>query len=328
MLRAALGRAAFVAAVLIVLPPAVAGAEQLAPGDRAQTTVSTPTPDVRDSTAWTEVRSDARSRSTWRVKRDLGVGRASGGERRRAYYVFDTRALRGAHVVAAELNLLQTHAASCRRHRTTVHLAGAVDPHTTWADAPRTGRALDARTSTAGCDGGRSFVGWDVTSAVQRVADRRGREAALLVRASDERSRRAFKRFARRGELAVDYVRTPDVPTDAELESWGAGCGSAAAPVALLPRESVTIHAVLGSPEGSQAELRGVFTMTDLTAGSAPQEVVGEKLRSGTRSQVTWPVESGHTYRWTVSNRRVWQEGGVEHGLDSAPAGPCWFTIQ
>lgn len=326
MLVAAFGRAAIVVALLLVLLPASATQAQDAAEDADGTRVSSVS--HRLAVAWAEVRSDDPRRAFWKVRRDLGSGRSSGGVRR-TYYVFDISRYADQRVVQAEVVLERTAAASCRPHATSVHLAGAVGRRTTWRNAPEHGPALYVSRLVQACEGNPGRVEWDVSAGLQQRIDAGASRAVFLVRSRDEGTHAAYTTHDRRGGLRVISVSTPNAPTGLEVNHQGV-CGTAEQPVLVYDSQlTPTFRLVQSSPEQG-ASLAPVFRGTDVTTGQPLREVVDGPPRSqGLTAVPAWALESGHTYEWRVASRREWQDPDLSHDyLEGPEAGPCYFTMQ
>ncbi|WP_435058588.1 DNRLRE domain-containing protein [Streptomyces sp. bgisy060] len=145
----------------------------------------------------------------------------------RSYFniAFDKN-LRGATIQKATLRLLETYAWSCSARGMSVHVTSPINGRTNWKNAPA---LTDANLAAAprsfahgyktGCHD--DYETFDVKKAAQAAADK-GRDTITFgLRARDEKSQYAWKKFQANGDnapvLELTYNRPPTAPTNHDL---------------------------------------------------------------------------------------------------------------
>ncbi|MEW1700909.1 FG-GAP-like repeat-containing protein [Streptomyces sp. NPDC091278] len=145
----------------------------------------------------------------------------------RSYFniAFD-KTLQGAKIQKATLRLLQTYSWSCSPRSMSVHLTGPVSGRTNWKNAPALTDANLAAPVKSFAHGYKSgcrddFEPFDVTAAAQRTADKGRNIITFGMRARDEQSQYAWKKFQANGEnaptLSLTFNRPPTKPTGLDL---------------------------------------------------------------------------------------------------------------
>ncbi|MEU9699761.1 DNRLRE domain-containing protein [Streptomyces sp. NPDC047981] len=145
----------------------------------------------------------------------------------RSYFniAFD-KSLQGAKIQKATLRFLETYAWSCSARSMSVHLTSPINGRTNWSNAPAmndTNMAAPARSFAHGYKSGcrDDYETFDVTSSAQKTADKGKDLITFGLRARDENSQYAWKKFQANGEngptLALVYNRPPSAPTHHDL---------------------------------------------------------------------------------------------------------------
>ncbi|MFM9449922.1 DNRLRE domain-containing protein [Streptomyces europaeiscabiei] len=144
----------------------------------------------------------------------------------RSYFNIDfDKDLKGTKIVSAKLYMLETYAWSCSPRSMSVHLTGKVSGRTNWRNAPRLhdGNKITSKSFAHGYKSGcrDAWEGFNVRTAAQKKADD-GRDTITFgMRARDENSQYAWKKFQANGEnppvLELVYNRKPTAPTSLDL---------------------------------------------------------------------------------------------------------------
>ncbi|WEH15705.1 DNRLRE domain-containing protein [Streptomyces sp. VNUA24] len=133
--------------------------------------------------------------------------------------------LKGTKIVSATLYMLETYSWSCSARSMSVHLTGKVNGRTNWRNAPRLhdGNKITSKSFAHGYKSGcrDAWEGFNVRAAAQKKADE-GRDSITFgMRARDENSQYAWKKFQANGEnppvLDLVYNRKPTAPTSLDL---------------------------------------------------------------------------------------------------------------
>ncbi|MFE5729936.1 DNRLRE domain-containing protein [Streptomyces sp. NPDC056528] len=146
----------------------------------------------------------------------------------RSYFniAFDKN-LQGTKIQKATLRLLETYSWSCSARSMSVHLTGPIDARTNWKNAPV---LTDANLAAAprsfahgyktGCRD--AYETFDVKAAAQKTADKGKSLITFGMRARDEKSQFAWKKFTADGDnapvLELTYNRPPANPTSHDLD--------------------------------------------------------------------------------------------------------------
>lgn len=138
----------------------------------------------------------------------------------RSYFniAFD-KGLKGTKITSAKLRMLETYAWSCSARSMSVHLTGTVNGHTNWKNAPKlhNGNKFAAKSFAHGYKSGcrDAYETFDVKKAAQKRADEGKDTITFGLRARDEHSQYAWKKFQANGEnapvLELVYNRKPTI---------------------------------------------------------------------------------------------------------------------
>ncbi|MEE1792770.1 DNRLRE domain-containing protein [Streptomyces sp. BE308] len=138
----------------------------------------------------------------------------------RSYFniAFD-KDLKGTTITSAKLRMLETYAWSCSARSMSVHLTGAVNGHTNWKNAPKLsdGNKFASKSFAHGYKSGcrDAYETFDVRKAAQKRADEGKESITFGLRATDENSQYAWKKFGANGDsapvLELVYNRKPTI---------------------------------------------------------------------------------------------------------------------
>ncbi|MEU6622047.1 FG-GAP-like repeat-containing protein [Streptomyces litmocidini] len=145
----------------------------------------------------------------------------------RSYFniAFDKN-LQGARIQKATLRVLETYAWSCDARSMSVHLTGPIDARTNWKNAPALTDANLAASPRSFAHGYKTgcrdaYETFDVKAAVQKTADKGKNLITFGMRARDEKTQYAWKKFTADGDnapvLELTYNRPPTNPTSHDL---------------------------------------------------------------------------------------------------------------
>lgn len=281
---------------------------------------------------WTAVWNNFPAKSFWKTDHSLGAGYEGYQQFKvvRSYFRFNIDALGGKHIVRADMNVRQIHAASCSARPTQVYRTGAIGSGTTWNKQPKRYELQSANSLTTGCGSGAGKVGWNVTPGIKTLVASSAATANFMIRAKDESDKIAWKQFDDSGaDVVVQYVTPPKVPTGlfikAASKTYPCGTSEATAPV--IGASTVIIGATVSSVDAG-ATLNGVFRRTDLGTGlDAPTDAVGTNATPGVQSQMGWTTGTvNKSQRFQVRTRVSWSSGGATSYLYSAFNGVwCYF---
>ncbi|WP_411112299.1 DNRLRE domain-containing protein [Streptomyces sp. c-19] len=145
----------------------------------------------------------------------------------RSYFniAFD-KSLQGAKIQKATLRVLETYSWSCSARSMSVHHTGPINGRTNWKNAPAlTDGNLAAPVASfahgykSGCRD--AYETFDVTSVSQITANKGKSTITFGMRARDEKSQYAWKKFQANGEsapvLTLTFNRPPSKPTNLDL---------------------------------------------------------------------------------------------------------------
>ncbi|MFJ4873260.1 FG-GAP-like repeat-containing protein [Streptomyces sp. NPDC088757] len=145
----------------------------------------------------------------------------------RSYFniAFDKN-LQGTRIQKATLRLLETYSWSCSARSMSVHLTGPIDGRTNWKNAPVLTDANLAAVPRSFAHGYKTgcrdaYETFDVKAAAQKTADKGKSLITFGMRARDEKSQFAWKKFTADGDnapvLELTYNRPPTNPISHDL---------------------------------------------------------------------------------------------------------------
>ncbi|MFJ5137587.1 DNRLRE domain-containing protein [Streptomyces sp. NPDC088707] len=155
----------------------------------------------------------------------VGFESDSWGTSRSFFTVDFDPSLRGTVISSAKLRLLETYSWSCSARQMTVHLSGKISSKTNWKNAPKLhdGNQIAARSFAHGYKSGcrDAYETFDVKKTAQQAADGSWNSITFGLRAGNEKSQYAWKKFQANGEngpvLVLVYNRKPTPPTNLDL---------------------------------------------------------------------------------------------------------------
>lgn len=128
--------------------------------------------------------------------------------------------LKGTKITSAKLTLLETYSWSCSARSMSVHLTGEIDSHTNWRNAPKLhdGNKLATKSFAHGWKASSchdAHEAFDVKKGAQQSADDGDDIITFGLRARDEKSQYAWKKFQADGDyppiLDLVYNRKPTI---------------------------------------------------------------------------------------------------------------------
>jgi hypothetical protein len=131
----------------------------------------------------------------------------------------------GSHIITAQFNVHEIHAASCTATPVKLVLTGAVSSSTTWSNPPSpntsNGTLQDTQTVAHGWDTScpEAGVGFNVASAMQTAANARWTQATFGLQAGNEGDPLGWKKFNSTGSLSVQFDHTPATPTAGDMST-------------------------------------------------------------------------------------------------------------
>ncbi|WRZ90225.1 DNRLRE domain-containing protein [Streptomyces sp. NBC_01007] len=235
----------------------------------------------------------------------------------RSYFniAFD-KDLKGTKITSAKLRMLETYSWSCSSRSMSVHLTGAVNGHTNWKNAPKLsdGNKLASKSFAHGYKSGcrDAYETFDVRKAAQKRADEGKDSITFGMRAIDEHSQYAWKKFQADGDnapvLELVYNRKPTIDSKSLDLGPDAKC-TTTEPYVRMGSGSLTFTA-RGSDKDSNLDYldfdlwaTGKWDTTgDLLGSTGKVSVGGDKdtaLRT-TGAFSTSKLTNGTLYSWRV----------------------------
>lgn len=233
----------------------------------------------------------------------------------KSYFTFTLPPLRGARILAAEVNVRETRANDCDKPRATELWLTDTDERPTWQYQPRERVRLPGPGGSTGCGG---FLGWSAGDVVrQAVADGRTKVTMALRMTRDQQHDPAFGRwYAPDPVLFITYNFPPGTPNGLTLD------GQLCPGNPFRPQQfQHTLSAVLTDPDPGDS-LTGQFAIWPVDQPDQRFERSSGPGFDGSAVSVGLPGDllvDNRTYEWTV--RAVDGDGDA-----SAWAPSCRFT--
>ncbi|NWF25360.1 DNRLRE domain-containing protein [Streptomyces sp. PKU-EA00015] len=257
----------------------------------------------------------------------------------RSYFniAFD-KDLKGAQITSAKLRLLETYAWSCSARSMSVHLTGPVNGRTNWKNAPKLhdGNKFATKSFAHGYKSGcrDAYETFDVRKAAQKQADQGKDSITFGLRARDENSQYAWKKFQANGEnapvLELVYNRKPSAPTSLDLGP-DAKC-TTTEPYVRMGSGSLTFTAKASDKDKNLDYLdfdlwpTGKLTTSGDLLGSTGKVSVGGDTDTALRTTSafsTSKLTNGTLYSWRV---RAVDDAGASSAY-SPSSTPCRFVL-
>ncbi|KPI17622.1 LamG domain protein jellyroll fold domain protein [Actinobacteria bacterium OK074] len=313
-----------------------------------------------DMTARTQLRSDGYTDFNFTNGSD-GEGKGTGlcgtydgvycgpGYIERLYYQFRPDELVGKKVLDVTFRDTETWSYTCDSQWVDLERTTNVSAGTTWAKRPDNLGVLAGDYVSAGrgslCDPSQpdapiEFRTAKLTSTVQDFAAGKFDRLTLLVKARDETTTGAWKRFKNNAELSVTYVGLPDVPKSTGIvQGTGQVCSSTASDPDVVADPTPELTAVAEAKYGGRggASLRVHFYVQERQSDGS-WDLFTEPVRpstfyadSGDPVPVTLPLSltDGKVYRLRASTLSYTDDGKdyVESNTTVATTGWCYFTL-
>ncbi|MEU6535119.1 DNRLRE domain-containing protein [Streptomyces sp. NPDC047000] len=247
--------------------------------------------------------------------------------------------LKGTKITSAKLRMLETYSWSCSERSMSVHLTGEIDSHTNWSNAPRLndGNKLATKSFAHGWKSSScrdAYEAFDVQKGAQKAADAGDDTITFGMRARDEDSQYAWKKFQADGDnapvLELTYNRKPTIVSGSLDLGPDAKC-TTTTPYVRMGSGNLTFTAK-GTDKDSNLDYldfdlwpTGNWDSTGDLLGSDGKKTVGgdtgTALRTATFS--TGKLKNGTLYSWRV---RALDDAGSSSSY--APSGtPCRFVL-
>lgn len=257
----------------------------------------------------------------------------------RSYFNMDfDKDLKGTKIESAKLYMLETYSWSCSARSMSVHLTGKVNGRTNWKNAPKLhdGNKITTKSFAHGYKSScrDAYEAFNVRSAAQKKADE-GRDSITFgMRARDENSQYAWKKFMANGDhppaLELVYNRKPTAPTSLDLGP-DAKC-TTTQPYARMGSGSLTFTAKASDKDKNLEYLdfdlwpHGKWATTGDLLGATGKVSVGSDKDTALRTTkefATSKLTNGTLYSWRV---RAWDDADASSSYSPAKT-PCRFVL-
>ncbi|QOV37999.1 DNRLRE domain-containing protein [Streptomyces ferrugineus] len=258
----------------------------------------------------------------------------------RSYFniAFD-KDLKGAKITSAKLRMLETYSWSCSARAMSVHLTGPVNGKTNWRNAPKLhdGNKFATKSFAHGYKSGcrDAYETFDVRRAAQKRADEGKGTITFGLRARDEHSQYAWKKFQANGDhapvLELVYNRKPTIDSKSLDLGPDAKC-TTTEPYVRMGSGNLTFTA-RGSDRDSNLDYldfdlwpHGKWATTGDLLGSTGKVSVGGDKNTALRTTAgfsTSKLTNGTLYSWRV---RAVDDTGSSSSYAPART-PCRFVL-
>ncbi|MFF4353843.1 DNRLRE domain-containing protein [Streptomyces sp. NPDC001530] len=248
--------------------------------------------------------------------------------------------LKGTKITSAKLRMLETYSWSCSARSMSVHLTSEINSHTNWRNAPKLhdGNKLATKSFAHGWKASScrdAYEAFDVKKGAQKTADEGDDTITFGLRARDEHSQYAWKKFQANGDnapvLELVYNRKPTiVPNSLDLGP-DAKC-TTTKPYVRMGSADLTFTAKATDKDKNLNYLdfdlwpTGKWdTSGDLLDSTGKVSVGGDTdtaLRT-TKGFSTSSLKSGTTYSWRV---RAVDDAGSSSAYQPTKT-PCRFVL-
>ncbi len=222
--------------------------------------------------------------------------------------------LKGVKMEDATLRLLETYSWSCSARSMSVHVTGKIGSKTNWSNAPKLhdGNKITSRSFAhgykSGC--GDAYETFKVTKQAQAAAEGGKDIITFGLRATDEKSQYAWKKFRANGNdgipiLKLTYNRKPSAPTGLDL-SPDSKC-TTTEPYVRMGAEDITFTASAADKDGNLDYLdfdlwpTGKWDTTkDLLKTTGQANLSGSSAKATTAKFPTSKLTNNTLYSWRV----------------------------
>ncbi|MFE2215945.1 DNRLRE domain-containing protein [Streptomyces canus] len=247
--------------------------------------------------------------------------------------------LKGTQITTAKLRMLETYSWSCQARSMSVHLTSEINSHTNWDNAPELhdGNKLATKSFAHGYKSGcrDAFETFDVKKGAQKRADKGADTITFGMRARDEDSQYAWKKFVADGNdhppvLELVYNRKPSIVSDS-LDLGPDGKCTTTKPYVRMGSGDLTFTAKATDKDknldyfdfdlwemGKWNETGDLLKSTGRVSASGDTSTA---LRT-TDGFATSKLKSGSTYSWRV---RAGDDADASSGW--YPKTPCRFVL-
>ncbi|MEV5728042.1 DNRLRE domain-containing protein [Streptomyces pharetrae] len=247
--------------------------------------------------------------------------------------------LKGTKITKAKLVLRETYSWSCSARSMSVHLTGPINSRTNWKNAPRLhdGNKLATKSFAHGWKSGcpDAYEAFDVRGGAQQTADDGEDTITFGLRARDEDSQYAWKKFQANGDFApvleLVYNRKPAIVSNS-LDLGPEGKCTTTKPYVRMGSGSLTFTAKATDPDKNLDYIDfdlwrlGEWEKTGDLLGSTGKLSVGGDTGSALRTTTgfsTSKLVNGATYSWRV---RAVDDAGSSSAYHPLKA-PCRFVL-
>ncbi len=258
----------------------------------------------------------------------------------RSFFTMDfDSSLKGTKIVTAKLRLLETYSWSCSARSMSVHITGGISAHTNWKNAPKLhdGNKLATKSFAHGYKSGcrDDYETFDVRKGVQEAADDGDKSITFGLRARDENSQYAWKKFQANGDhgpvLDLYYNRAPSI-VSGSLDLGPEGKCTTTKPYVRMGAGKLTFTAKATDKDKNLDYFNfdlwptGKWDVTGDLLGSTGKVSVGGDKDTALKTTSEFPTSkltNGTTYSWRVQAR-----DNVDTPSKWAPSkAPCRFVL-
>lgn len=299
-------------ALLTVTPP-----QGLVTGEKTEYPLFIDPPFVAKTTNWTTAYDrfknssfyDGANYNTGTTEGRVGFESATWGTSR-SFFRLALTSLKGARISNAQVKLLETYAWSCDGRVVELWHTSAISSKTTWSNQPDWKRQVDALDVAHGYNSScpDEYIAFDGRSLIQDAADGDWRSVTIGLKARDEKSAYAWKKFAAEGTRApkidITYNRKPKTPFALD-QSPGPTCDRSA-PYPHIGKRELRLSASSTDPDKNLKSLTFELWRTgyaDTTLKSKTVSVSKDDDKGKGSAEAIFPVsdlKNGWTYSWGV----------------------------
>ncbi|NUR86309.1 MAG: DNRLRE domain-containing protein, partial [Nonomuraea sp.] len=274
--------------------------------------------------SWTYVDSAYPSSTYYNSSNDATAGTSNGGGyKRRSFFNMGLSGMgTGKHIVSATFQIYETWAWSCSARNVGLYRTAAIGSGTNWSNQPGSNLTIGSKNvaygwSSSGSGGPSScpssWVGWDVTSALQDIMNANGTSITFKVQAGSETDNYYWKRFQNNPHISITYNTIPATPSALAMTPCST-CTNPATTNATQPTLSAKVSDADGSAQRADFEIWTSDHATKLSGGS-----VSGIANGATGSWKAATALANGTYGW-----RVRSNDGTDY---SAWSGWFGFTV-